>query len=128
MKVLLDTQIALWAWADPDRIPDGLRQAIADPGNEVYLSQASVWEIQIKFGLGKLRLPDRPERFVPEATRRSGFNYFSILDEAIFFLDRLPDYHRDPFDRLLVAHSIVGHFHLATVDEQILRYPALVIS
>jgi PIN domain nuclease of toxin-antitoxin system len=128
MKVLLDTQIALWAWTDPDRIPAGLRQAIVDPGNEAYLSQASTWEIQIKLGLGKLRLPDRPERFVPEAVSRSGFNYLSIFDEAIFFLDRLPDYHRDPFDRLLVAHSIVGHFHLATVDEQILRYPALVIT
>ncbi len=128
MKVLLDTQIALWAWADPDRIPDPLRQAILDPRNEVYLSQASTWEIQIKFGLGRLKLPDRPERFLPEAILRSGFRALPILDEAIFFLDRLPNHHRDPFDRLLVAHSIVGHYHLATVDEQILRYPSLVVG
>lgn len=128
MKILLDTQIALWAWSAPDRIPNEIRLAILNSDNETHFSQVSSWEIQIKFGLEKLRLPERPVRFLPKAIRRSGFNYVPILDEAIFFLDKLPDYHRDPFDRLLIAHSIIGNYHLATVDEQIVKYPALVIT
>lgn len=85
------------------------------------------WEIQIKFGMGKLRLPDRPEAFLPKAIRRSGFHYAPIMDAAIYFLDRLPTFHRDPFDRLLVAHSITENFHLATVDRRIQQYPALIL-
>ena len=126
MKILLDTQIALWAWSQPDRIPKNLRTAIIEPENEVHFSQVSTWEIQIKFGLGKLPLPERPEQFLPPAIHRSGFNYLPIHDAAIYLLDRLPLYHRDPFDRLLVAHSITGNYHLATVDQQILQYPALI--
>ena len=99
MKVLLDTQVALWVWAQPDRIPENLRAAIISSDNDVFFSQVSTWEIQIKHGLGKLPLPERPELFLPAAIRRSGFNYLPIQDSAIYFLDRLPEYHRDPFDR-----------------------------
>lgn len=127
MRVLLDTQIALWAWGQPERIPEEIRLAMTDPGNEVWFCQVSVLEIQIKFGLGKLRLPERPEQFLPRAIEQSGFNYLSLQDVAIYLLDRLPDYHRDPFDRLLIAHSITGNYHLATVDPQIHRYPVLAV-
>lgn len=127
MKVLLDTQIALWAWTQPERFPGSLRRALTDPGNEIWFCQVSAWEIQIKFGLGKLVLPDRPDHFVPRAVERSGFDYLSIQDSAVYFLDRLPDLHRDPFDRLLIAHAITGHYHLASLDQQIHRYPVLAL-
>ena len=127
MKILLDTQIALWAWTEPELIPERLRAALVGAGAEVWFSQVSAWEIQIKYGLGRLPLPERPELFVPAAAKRSGFNYVSIQDSAIYFLDRLPNFHRDPFDRLLVAHSITGNYHLATVDSQILQYPVLTV-
>jgi PIN domain nuclease of toxin-antitoxin system len=127
MRVLLDTQIALWAWTQPERIPEILRSAITDARNEVWFSQVSALEIRIKYGLGKLPLPERPEQFVPRAVDRSGFGYLSIQDSAIYFLDRLPDFHRDPFDRLLIAHSNTGNYHLASVDQQIHRYPVLTV-
>jgi PIN domain nuclease of toxin-antitoxin system len=127
MKILLDTQIALWAWAQPERIPEEIRSTMTDPANEVWFCQVSALEIQIKFGLGRLPLPERPERFLPRAIDRSGFAYLSLQDAAIYLLDRLPDYHRDPFDRLLIAHSITGNYHLATVDPQIQRYPVLTV-
>ncbi len=92
------------------------------------MSQVSIWEIEIKFGINKLKLPDRPEHFLPEAMRRSGFQSLPIQDVALYFLDRLPDFHRDPFDRLLISHSITGNFHLATVDDQIRQYPALTVD
>lgn len=57
-----------------------------------------------------------------------GFNNVRIQDAAIFFISRLPHFHRDPFDRLPIAHSITGHYHLATVDQQILQYPVLTIA
>ena len=85
MKILLDTQIAVWAWIDPDRIPGTVRLALEDPSNRVYCSQVSSMEIQIKFGLGKLTLPDHPRCFVPEAVRASGFNYVPLSDHSIFF-------------------------------------------
>lgn len=128
MKILLDTQIAVWAWTDPRRIPESIRRALEDPANRVYFSQIATLEIQIKFGLGKLKLPDHPSRFVPEANQASGFNYVTLSDAAIYFLDRLPDYHRDPFDRLMVAQAIVENYHLATVDRQVERYPVLLVA
>jgi len=128
MRVLLDTQVALWAWAQPHRIPANLHAAITDSVNEVAFSQVSTWEIQIKHGLGRLTLPERPEQFLPPAIERSGFDYLPIQDAAILFLDRLPGYHRDPFDRLLIAQALTGHYHLATADEQVLRYPVLTVA
>ncbi|MDA7644858.1 type II toxin-antitoxin system VapC family toxin [bacterium] len=120
--------VALWAWMDPGRIPATIRLAIEDDSNLVYFSQISTLEIQIKFGLGKLRLPDHPSRFIPEAIQSSGFNYVSLPDESFYFLDRLPDYHRDPFDRLMIAQSIVENYYLATVDKQVTRYPVLLVA
>ena len=127
MRILLDTQIALWVWTDADQVPANLRSAITDANNEVCFSQVSTWEIQIKYGLGKLLLPERPEQFLPTAIRRSGFNYLPLEDSAIFFLYRLPAHHRDPFDRLLIAQSITGNYHLATTDQQIYKYSALIV-
>jgi len=128
MRILLDTQIALWAWTEPDRISRNLRAALSSADNEVWFCQVSTWEIQIKHGLAKLPLPELPEHFLPKALDRSGFHYVPIQDAAIFFLSRLPHFHRDPFDRLLIAHSITGHYHLATVDQQIQQYPVLTIA
>lgn len=128
MKLLLDTQIALWAWAEPERIPPEVKTAMTDEGNEVYFSQVATWEIQIKYALGKLPLPEKPEKFLPKAISRAGFQYLPIQDRAIFFLGQLPDFHRDPFDRLFIAHSITGNFTLATSDPSVMKYPVLYVS
>lgn len=104
------------------------RLALEDRSNLVYFSQISIMEIQIKVGLGKLTLPDHPSRFVPEAVQASGFNNVPLSDESIYFLDRLPNYDRDPFDRLMVAQSIVENYHVATVDKQVTRYPVLLVA
>ena len=127
MKLLLDTQIALWAWISPERIPKYVCDALLDRGNEVWFSQVSTWEIQIKYGLNRLPMPDRPEKFLPAAIQKAGFLYAPIEDGAIFFLDRLPNFHRDPYDRLLIAQAIYSHYHLVTVDSQVTQYPVLTI-
>ncbi|MDA7915939.1 type II toxin-antitoxin system VapC family toxin [Verrucomicrobia bacterium] len=128
MKILLDTQIALWAWFESERIPREITAAIVDPDNEVYFSQVSTWEIQIKYDLGKLKMEPAPAKFLPNAIERSGFRYQPIQDDAIFFLGRLPSIHRDPFDRLLIAQTMVGNFKMATVDSKVLEYPVQTVD
>ncbi len=128
MRILLDTQIALWAWAEPARIPGHIKEAMTALGNEVFFSQVSTWEIQIKYDLGKLSMDSAPIKFVPTAIKRSGFLYQAIKDDALFFLGRLPGIHRDPFDRLLIAQAIVGDFKLATVDDKVLKYPVPIVE
>jgi PIN domain nuclease of toxin-antitoxin system len=123
VKILLDTQVALWAWTAPEKLPARMRVQIGSPENEVFFSQVSTWEIAIKHQLGKLPLPSAPETFLHRAIAESGFGYLNILDAAIFLLGRLPNLHRDPFDRMLIAHALAAHCHLATADEMLARYP-----
>src|SRR5688500_16442983 len=106
-----------------ERCSRELVSVIGDPNNEVLFSQVSTWEIQLKYQQKKLVLPELPEKFVPEAVRRSAFRYQPITDAAIFFLGKLPPLHRDPFDRLLIAQAILEGCTLATTDRQITPYP-----
>lgn len=85
--------------------------------------QVSLWEIQIKYGMGKLSLPRAPEDFLPGAIAQSGMKRRYIEDEGIFFLGKVPAYHNDPFDRLLIAHAMLHGWEFATVDGQIEKYP-----
>ena len=121
--VLLDTQIALWLLLDSPRVPKNIRNASSHEGFCWILHQVSIWEIQIKYLLGKLTLPERPERFLPEAIRDAGFQEARIETEGIYFLGKLPPHHRDPFDRLLIAHAMLSGWEVATVDRQWDKYP-----
>jgi PIN domain nuclease of toxin-antitoxin system len=122
MPLLLDTQAALWFWLGDRRLGRSARALIAE-APEVLFSQVSTWEIQIKWGLGKLHLPAEPRVFLPEAVRNNGFGYLPISDEAIFFLGKLPAVHRDPFDRLLVAQAAAAGMTLISADPIFAGYP-----
>lgn len=122
MRLLLDTHIALWFWNGDAQLSTSLKQAIQDPANEVVFYQASTLEIQIKYQLGKLELPEPPERFLPSAIQNALFRYQAITDTAIFFLARLPFLHRDPFDRLLISFAITEGLTIGTVDPRISQY------
>ena len=118
MKLLLDTHAFLW-WDSCDvRLPEDLRSAIASPQNQVYVSTVSVWEIAIKQASGKL-IYGRP---VDKAIEEHGFLPISITAEQAEWAGGLPQLHRDPFDRVLVAQAQLEGLILVTVDEQILRY------
>ena len=90
--------------------------------------QASLWEVQIKYDLGTLTLPKSPSDFLPGAVSETGFKHASIEDEGIFMLGRLPQIHRDPFDRLLNAHAILHGWEIATTDEVFRQYPVRLVS
>lgn len=114
--LLLDTQCFLWWLAEPDRLSDEARAAIARPSTRVLVSAASAWEIAIKYGLGKLDLPEPPATFVPSRTEREGFEPLAITHEHALALGELPALHRDPFDRVLV-----------TADDALRAYPVTVL-
>jgi PIN domain nuclease of toxin-antitoxin system len=118
MKLLLDTHAFLW-WDSQDlRLPESLRSAIESSANTVYVSAVTVWEIAIKRASGKLIFAQS----VARAIERQRFTPLPITVEHAEWAGSLPQLHRDPFDRLLVAQAQMEGLLLVTVDEQILRY------
>ena len=127
MRLLLDTQAFLWAVSDPDRLRARARRQIESPSNDVFVSAATAWEIAIKSRLGRLTLPDDPQRFVPDQMAENSFAPLPVLmSHALKVLD-LPEHHRDPFDRLLIAQAIVEDLVLVTADAQLRRYPIRIV-
>ena len=124
MQFLLDTCTFLWLVGGSDELSPRAREAFTDADNDVFLSAASVWEIAIKHRLGRLPLPGAPEVFVPAQRTAHGIEPLPIDEEAALHIAKLPDHHRDPFDRMLVAQALVGGFTLLTPDEAIRKYPA----
>ena len=123
MNLLLDTSTFLWIILEAPDLSDHARELFTDPINEVYLSAVSTWEISIKHGLGKLPLPETPEKFIPAQRERHGIAPLPLHEEATLYLNRLPAYHRDPFDRMLICQAIVHGMTILTTDNLISQYP-----
>lgn len=123
MRLLLDTHVFLWLLAEPERLGDAL-PTVQDPGTELLVSAASSWEIAIKHGLGRLPLPEPPQRYVPHRIRAIGAVALAVDHEHALAVAHLPALHRDPFDRLLVAQAITLDVEILTADPAVARYPA----
>ncbi len=124
MKLLLDTCTFLWLAADDPRLSPAARDACTDPGNDVYLSAISAWEMTIKHRLGRLPLPAPPQVYVSDRRTRLQIEPLPFGEAAACHVHLLPVHHRDPFDRALVAQAIVTGAVLVTPDDEIRRYPA----
>ncbi|UFN49157.1 type II toxin-antitoxin system VapC family toxin [Roseomonas sp. OT10] len=125
MRLLLDTHVLLWALAEPGRLDAGVRALLEDPENDVLFSAASIWEIAIKAGLGRTDFAVRPEE-VASAAVATGFTELPVRAEVAARVVELPPYHRDPFDRLLVAQAMAGPLRLYTADPLLPPYTELV--
>jgi PIN domain nuclease of toxin-antitoxin system len=123
VKLLLDTCTFLWSLEGGTSVSAAARAALSEPGNDVYLSSVSAWEIAAKHALGKLPLPDAPERYVPAQRRARAIDSLPLDEEAALHLPRLPPLHRDPFDRMLICQALVAGLTLVTPDPEIARYP-----
>lgn len=123
MKLLLDTHVFLWFISDDARLPINFRESIRNGENEVYLSVASVWEAVVKHQLGKLPLPQSAVEYLPRQRELHGIASLLIDEAALDHLARLPQLHRDPFDRIIVAQAIQHDLTLLTADEAVLAYP-----
>lgn len=123
MNLLLDTQIFIWAATESRRLSPGMRQALQNRGNILYISVASLWEMQIKVQIGKLPLPLPAREFVAAHCLTIGVQPLPVIESHIWALDALPLFHRDPFDRLLIAQAITEGYQLVSVDPVFKQYP-----
>ena len=127
MRALLDTQAFLWWITDSALLSAHAREVIADSGSELFFSAASAWEIAIKAQRGRLQLPDRPGRFIPEQLSLNAFDPLPVELSHALQVYHLPDHHRDPFDRLLVAQSQLEDLPILTADPRFSKYDVQVI-
>jgi len=123
VKLLLDTHLLLWAAAEPDRLPRAALAEIENPDNELVFSAASLWEVAIKRSLGRADFSADP-RLLRRGLLDNGYRELAVTGEHAVGVDGLPAIHKDPFDRLLVAQSIVEGITLLTVDEMLVQYNA----
>jgi PIN domain nuclease of toxin-antitoxin system len=117
-RVLVDTHALLWWLIDDAGLSQTARQALSDPANDVLVSTASVWEIAIKRALGKLSAPDD----LPDYIEAQGFGWLPVQAEHAWRVGDLPPHHRDPFDRLLVAQSLVERIPIVSADARFAAY------
>ncbi len=123
MRLILDTHLLLWSAGPSPRLPRQVQRLIDDTGNELLFSAASLWEIAIKSALR------RPDFRVDAALFRrnllnNGYRELVITGEHAVAVASLPLLHRDPFDRILVAQSVVEGITLLTTDPLVAQYPA----
>ncbi|MDQ4078482.1 MAG: type II toxin-antitoxin system VapC family toxin [Chloroflexota bacterium] len=123
MKLLLDTHIFIWAFAEPHKLSADVRDVVENPTNNLILSVVSVWEMQIKVQLGKLNLPVPVREFVEVQRHLNHIESLPVLEPHIWTLGTLPMHHRDPFDRLLIAQAMTEQCKLVSADPIFALYP-----
>ncbi len=123
MRLLLDTCTFLWIVTGDASLPPSARALFSDPANDVFLSSVSACEIALKHGLGKLPLPRPPHELVPDERRRHEIQPLALDEAAALFSAKLPDLHKDPFDRMLICQAITSSLTLLTPDPLIQQYP-----
>jgi PIN domain nuclease of toxin-antitoxin system len=123
MRALLDTHTFLWWINDDPRLSEHCREIIANGRNEVLFSAVSAWEIAVKSRSGRLVLPSETEPYIREQVSRNRFEVLSIDLAHALRVARLPNHHKDPFDRMLVAQAQVENLTILTADSEIARYP-----
>lgn len=122
MKLLLDTHLLLWAAGEPERLPAKARELIEDMGNELLFSAASLWEVAIKRGLGRVDF-QADARLLRRGLLDNGYSELPILSDHVVAIESLPPIHKDPFDRVLVAQATVEGITLLTLDPVLAQYP-----
>lgn len=124
MDLLFDMHSFVW-WADePDKLSRAALAALEDENNRLFLSDVSIWEMQIKIQIGKMKLKMPLRDLIDSQQQNNEIEILPIATEHILELDNLPFHHKDPFDRLLIAQSIVEDFTIVTVDSEFPAYSA----
>ena len=124
MSLLLDTHILLWWLADDPRLAQTPRNRIANPSERVLVSAATVWEVGIKQAIGKLELPGS----ILEVFEDGGFEELPITGQHAELAARLPEHHKDPFDRMLIAQAKLEGLTLVTADSAIYAYDVTLLK
>ncbi len=123
MRLLLDSATFIWTAEGHTKLSVAARSLIADASNELFLSAASAWEIAIKHELGRLDLRMPPDEYVWQQRQLHRIESLSIDEAAALQSAKLPNVHRDPFDRILISQAILGGMAIVTPDRLIRMYP-----
>ncbi|MGI9036208.1 MAG: type II toxin-antitoxin system VapC family toxin [Pyrinomonadaceae bacterium] len=127
MKVLIDTHIFLWHM-EGVRLPPKARSFLQDTiRNEIFVSHATAWEISVKYGIGKLKIPDVPEVWFPDRIIRAGFLPLPIKMQHALCVHNLPPHHKDPFDRLLISQANIENLPIVSADPRFFKYQIKVL-
>jgi PIN domain nuclease of toxin-antitoxin system len=127
MRALLDTHTLLWWVTNDPQLPQNIRDIISSADNTLYFSVASGWEIIIKAKSGKLPLPEPPTAFIYSCLTFNHFESLAIELAHVLQVDNLPEHHKDPFDRILIAQAQAENIPILTLDRLIAQYPVQTI-
>ena len=127
MTLLLDTCAFIWLTQEPNKLSAAAQAAINNPANSLALSHASAWEMHLKHHSGKLILPEPPRQWIPKQLAIWKISELAIQLNAIQKTSDLPDIHRDPFDRLIIAQALEQGFSIVSPDEFFPDYGVSVI-
>ena len=122
MKLLLDTHVFLWLRNAPEKIPQHIMTLYEDIQSDVFLSMASIWEMQIKNQLGKLEIDLPLNELIKQQCLENGLQLLAIETEHIYGLKNLPPHHNDPFDRLILFQAQIEKMKLASADKVFKSY------
>ena len=128
MKFLIDTHIWLWWDQDSKSLSPRYYQIIEDPTNNIFMSTVVVWELAIKYNLGKIKLPEAPAEYIDKCIREDGFSTLPITHVHAQNTFKLNSHHKDPFDRMLISQSQVEDIPLLTQDKMFTKYDVNVID
>lgn len=122
-KLLLDTCTFLWFVSGDKKVSAKLRDEIVNPSHQVFLSAVSVWESVLKQKIGRIDFPEQAAGYVQKQRQVHVIQSLPVSEDCVLHLARLPDLHRDPFDRMLICQALEHGLAIVTPDEAILRYP-----
>ncbi len=122
MEILLDTHIFLWYINGDKQLSGKYCDLIRDYKNNVYISPVSIWECIIKQELGKLTLKEKAGSFLVKEREKHKFQSLPLIEKDIYLLHKLPDIHKDPFDRLLICQALSNDFTFLTEDSLVKKY------
>jgi len=121
MDILLDTHTVLWFFEADERLSETAIETICDVENNKYVSIATLWEVAIKYSIGKLKIDGGFESFI-DNIHENGFILLEVTPGHITEVANLPFIHRDPFDRMLIAQAMIENIPIMTSDSEILKY------
>jgi PIN domain nuclease of toxin-antitoxin system len=128
LNLLLDTHVAIWAQVAPNVLPPKITKLLADQSSTIYVSAVSIWEIAIKYALGKSSRPPFSGKDAIAVFERAGCKMLAVSTQHAAAVDELPLLHGDPFDRLLIAQALSEPLRLVTHDKNIAQYSDAIIS
>ena len=123
MSYLLDTHILLWVLFSPRKLSVKLKEILSDPRSEIFVSVISVWEISLKYNIGKIKLEERMPSEIPDAVLSMGFNFLNLDSYTASTFYKLPRFkNKDPFDKMLAWQAINENFTLLSKDKEFDSY------